>query len=254
MASEIWPSLSFQRRALQFEKSRISAPALREQRLQRRFGARDAQVEQGGDDVERDDQGDRRFRRARDAGVEHRDVEREQVARDDVAEQLAAEHHAEDDRQDRQALDPAVGLDQLRVRQQLGQDAVLGGRVRRGAQADDAVGKQRMGAEQHQQAAHDLDRVRDEHDRALGHRVGEGADQRRQDHVEQREHRRQRRDVPRGRAAGPQQLDGGDEQCVVRQRAEELRRHDRVEAFFHSLRVGGGWTRSPAMSPVRRRL
>ena len=101
------------------------------------------------------------------------------------------------------------------------------------------VREQRMGAEQHQQAADDLDRVRDEHHRALGHRVGEGADDRRQDHVEQREHRRQRRDVPRGRAAGSQQLDRGDQQCVVRQRAEELRRHDGVEAFFHSLRVGG---------------
>ena len=45
-----------------------------------------------------------------------------------------------------------------------------------------------------------------------------------------------------------QQLDGGDQQCVVRQRAEELRRHDGVEAFFHSLRVGGGWTKSSHVS------
>ena len=108
------------------------------QRLQRRFGARDAQVEERGDDVERDDDRDRRLGRRADAGVEHRHVEGEQVLRDDAAEQLAAEQDAEDDRQDRQALDPAVRLDQLRVRQQLGEDAVLGRRVRRRAEADDA--------------------------------------------------------------------------------------------------------------------
>ena len=114
---------------------------------------------------------------------------------------------AEDDRQDRQALDPAVRLDELRVRQQLGQDAVLGRRVRGRAEADDRVGDQRMAAEQHHQAADDLDRVRDEHHRALRHRVGEGADERREDHVEQREHRRQRRDVPGRRAGRLQQFD-----------------------------------------------
>ena len=51
----------------------------------------------------------------------------------------AAQQHAEDDRRHRRALDPAVGDDQLPRRQQLGQDAVLGGRIRGGAEADDRV-------------------------------------------------------------------------------------------------------------------
>jgi hypothetical protein len=42
--------------------------------------------------------------------------------------------------------------------------------------------------------------------------------------------------LPFGGAPGPQQLDRGDEQGVVGQRAEELRRHDRVEASFHAAR------------------
>ncbi len=41
--------------------------------------------------------------------------------------QLPAQQHAQDDGGNRQPLDPAVGLDQLRRGQQLGQDAVLGG-------------------------------------------------------------------------------------------------------------------------------
>ncbi len=53
---------------------------------------------------------------------------------------------AEHDRADGQALDPAVGDDQLLRRQQLGEDAVLGGRVRGGAEADHGVGEQRMHA------------------------------------------------------------------------------------------------------------
>ena len=140
---------------------------------------------------------------------------------------------------DRQALDPAVGLDQLRRRQQLGQDAVLGRRVGRGAEADDRVGQQRVGAEQHHQAADHLD-----------------ACWRRTSPCPWARHRRRRRRRARARrrtartsapaparchSAAPdaaQQLDGGDEQGVVGQRAEELRRHDRVEASFHARRSG----------------
>ena len=45
-----------------------------------------------------------------------------------------------------------------------------------GANADDRVGDERMHGEQHRCAAHDLDRVGDEHHPALRHRVGERAD------------------------------------------------------------------------------
>ena len=61
------------------------------------------------------------------------------------ADQRAAEQHAEDDRADRRALDPAVGDDELLRRQELGQDAVLGRRVGGGAEAHDRVGE-RAGA------------------------------------------------------------------------------------------------------------
>ena len=77
--------------------------------------------------------------------------------------------------------------------------------------------------------------------RPLGTRVGEGADEGRQHHVEQREHRRQRRASARlGGARRAQQFDGGDQQRVVSQRAEELRRHDGVETFFHRVARAAG--------------
>jgi hypothetical protein len=144
-----------------------------------------------------------------------------------------ADHHAQDDGADRQALDPPVGLDQLRRRQQLGQDAVLGRRVGRRAEADDGVGHQWVAAEQHHQAADHLDAVGDEHHPALGDRVGKCADEGRQHHIEEGEHRHQCGRLPGRRTVAAQQLDGGDEQCVVGERAEELRRHDGREAFFH---------------------
>jgi hypothetical protein len=48
------------------------------------------------------------------------------------------------------------------------------------------------------QAAHDLDAVADEHDRPLGSESAERADEGRQDHVEEREHRHQRGLLPLG--------------------------------------------------------
>ena len=62
------------------------------------------------------------------------------------ADQQAAEKYAENDRGDGRALDPAVGDHQLPRRQQLGEDAVLGGRVRGRAEADQRVRGERMQA------------------------------------------------------------------------------------------------------------
>ncbi len=223
------------------------------QRPQRRLGARNAQVEGSGDHVDQHHGRDRRLGRGVDAGVEEREVQPQQHARQARPDQLAADQDAQDDRRDRQPLDPAVGLDQLRRRQQLGEDAVLGRRVGRRAQTDHRIGQQRVAAEQHHQAAQHLDAVADEHDPALGHRVGEGADEGRQQHVEQREHRRQGRHLPGRRVRRLQQLDGGHQQRVVSQRAEELRRHDGVETLLHphpgvlahSLWAGGRSARHP---------
>ena len=63
--------------------------------------------------------------------------------------------------------------------------------------------------------------------------VGKSAHKRRQHHVEQREQRHQGRALPFGGAARAQQFDGSHEQRVVSQGAEELRRHDGVEAALH---------------------
>ncbi len=90
---------------------------------------------------------------------------------------------AENDGADGQALDPAIGDDEQAVRQVFGEDAVLGRRVAGGAEADDGIGEQRVGTEEHHAAADDLDRVADQHDPALGHRVGKGADEGGEDNV-----------------------------------------------------------------------
>ena len=80
-----------------------------------------------------------------------------------------------------------------------------------------------MGAKQHEQTAHDLDEVADQHDPALGHGVGKGADKRRQHHVKQGKHGHQGGLLPLRGVAGAQQLHGGYKQGVVGQRAEKLR-------------------------------
>ena len=99
-------------------------------------------------------------------------------------DQHAAEHRAEDDRGHGEALDPAVRHHELAVRQVLGEDAVLRRRIRRGAQADHGVGKQRMRRPSSiMHAADDLHAVGDEHHLALGQAVGEGAHARREHHV-----------------------------------------------------------------------
>ena len=196
-------------------------------------GVRDAGVEPGRQHVHADQHRDRGCGRRVDARVDEGEVEGQQAARHRVAHQLAAQHDAENDRGDGEALDPAVGLDQLRGRQQFGEDAVLGRRIRRRAQAHDRVGHQRVTAEEHHQAAHDLDRVADEHHLALGQGVGEGAHQRRQRDVEDGEDGHQRRALPFRGSCGAQQFDGSNEKRLVGQRREELRRHDGVETALH---------------------
>ena len=85
-----------------------------------------------------------------------------------------------------------------------------------------------------------LEGVADEHDLALGPRVREGAHERRQHHVEEGEHGHQCRGLPGRRLRRLQQFDGGNEQRVVGERREELRRHDGVETALHPVRRGAG--------------
>ena len=83
----------------------------------------------------------------------------------------APQHRSENDRADRQALDPSVGDHQQAVWQVLGKNAVLGRRVGRRTEAHHCIGEQRVGAEKHHQAAADLDRVADQHHPPFRHRV-----------------------------------------------------------------------------------
>ena len=124
-------------------------------------------------------------------------------------------------------------------RQQLRQNPIFRRRVRGGAQPDDCVRGERMCIDQHQPAADDLDRVGDEHDAALGHRIGERADERREHDVRHDETLLERRRHPGRLVELAQQRDRGDQQGVIGERAEELRRHDRVEAGFHVLDLPG---------------
>jgi hypothetical protein len=71
--------------------------------------------------------------------------------------------------------------------------------------------------------------------RPLGHRIGECADQRREDHVGDDEGLLQRWQHPLRFLQFLEQPDGSDEQRVIGERAEKLRRHDRVEAGLHFL-------------------
>ena len=89
-----------------------------------------------------------------------------------MPDQLAAKQHTQNDGGNRQTLNPAIGLDQLRGRQQLGQDAVFGRRIGGGAEPDNRIRQQRVRAKQHQQATADLDGVAHEHDLALGPGIG----------------------------------------------------------------------------------
>jgi hypothetical protein len=90
-----------------------------------------------------------------------------------------------------------------------------------------------MGGEQHQHAADDLDAVGDQHHLALGHRVRERTDQRRESDVGDHEAHLERGGHPRRFLQFTEQRDRGDQQRVVGERREELRRHDGVEPALH---------------------
>ena len=89
-------------------------------------GVRNVEIEDRRDRVEHYDHQDRRFRPGVDAGIEAGNIECKQLLRYRVAHQHAAQQRAENDRRNRQSLNPAIGHDQLVMRQVLGEDAVLG--------------------------------------------------------------------------------------------------------------------------------
>ena len=90
-----------------------------------------------------------------------------------------------------------------------------------------------MAAEEHQEAPARLQEVREKHDPALRHRVGEKAHPGGEQHVTHDEEELQQRSHPLRRADRSEQRDGGDEQGIVGERREKLRRHDGVKTTIH---------------------
>ena len=141
-------------------------------------GQRDAGIEPGRRQIHKNQDANSGFRCGINAGGDEREIKRQQRTGDHRAHQLATQQHTQNDGGNRQAFNPAVGFDELGSRQQLGQDAVFGGRIGRSAQTHNRIRQQRVGAKQHHQAAHHLDGVAEEHHTAFGPGVGEGDEQR----------------------------------------------------------------------------
>ena len=75
-----------------------------------------------------------------------------------------------------------------------------------------------MNVEEHHRAADDLDRVADEHDAPLRHRIGEGADESGQRDVGDGEEGLEQRLVRRRRVHFTQSGDGNNQQGIVGER------------------------------------
>ena len=168
------------------------------QRHQGCLGAGDVQVEGGRQCIDKNQHANGCFGGVVYAG----NAQSQQWPGNGGCHQLTAEQHAQDDGGNGQALNPAIGLDQLGRGQQLRQNAVLGGGVGRRAQAHHGVGQQRVVAKEHEQTAHDLDGIADEHDAPLGQRVRKRTHKRRKQHVKQREHGNQSGTLPIWGTAG----------------------------------------------------
>ena len=190
-------------------------------------------VDGGGRQVDEGDGENGGFRKAGEAErVEMEDVK--DGPGDLGLDEDAAQNHAEDDGAHREALDPAVGDDELLRRKQFRENAVLGGGIGCGAHAHDCVGQKRMAAEEHQQTADRLHEVCEEHHAALWHGIRENAHPGGEADVAHHEKELEERRHPVRGVDARQKGDGSDEQCVVGKRRQELRAHDGVEAAVHN--------------------
>jgi hypothetical protein len=151
----------------------------------------------------------------------------------------AAKNGTEDDRGHGQTFHPAIGEHQFLVREIFGEDAVLGRRIHRRADADEAVGQQRMCAHQHGNAAEQLHCVGHEHHAAFGQGIRERTDERRQHDIGENEKLLKHGRLPCLCMDARQQRDRGEQQCVVGQRREKLRCQDGVEPAVHGVGAGG---------------
>ena len=137
-------------------------------------GIRDRQIDDGSGYINEGNGKNCRFGKRREAdGIEVK--QRKNRGSDFRLNQHAAQYDAENNGSDREPFNPAIGDDQFFGRKQFRENAVFGGRIGGSANADNGVGEQRMAAEKHQQTADGFEKVREEHDSALGHRVGKDA-------------------------------------------------------------------------------
>ena len=196
-----------------------------------------ADVEQGGQRVDRQQRAQRPAQCAgRADGHGHEplpaDLGKGRIERDRTHQQ-PADPGAEQGRADHRHLQPAVGRDQPLRADQLGDQAVLGRRIGRRAQADHHEGGDRMQARQQRQHTQHLDAVHPRHQPRLREGIGQRPEQRRQQHIRQREPELQHRRPPAGQAALLQHGDGHDQQGVVGQRGGELGGNQQVKARRH---------------------
>jgi len=138
---------------------------------------RDVQVEHRRNEVDEEDDKDGQLGRGDE--VWHVQTLHDGV-RDAWCDEQATDHRAHDDGSHGQAFHPAVRPDQSIWGEVFGEDAVFRGRVCRRTKTGEGVGDQWVHARQHGETAHHLDGVADEHDLALGQRVGKSAHKGRQ--------------------------------------------------------------------------
>ncbi len=135
-------------------------------------------------------------------------------------------------------------------RQEFRQDAVFGRRIHRRTDPDDHVSdendpKLRVAGQTHEivkedrEATDDLDRIGEEHHPALGARICKRPDECREHYIGHREPPLDHGRHPRRTVQLGNQRHRGDEQRIVRQRTEKLRRHDCVKAAFHWILLSG---------------
>jgi len=204
---------------------------------------RDVEVEEGRHQIQPPHHGQGHFHHRIDGGVDKGEIKTQEHPGDRWLDQGAPQYRAQNNGPYGQALDPAIGQDQEPVGQVFGEDAVFGRGIGRGAQAHHPVSHQGMDMEKHQGTARHLHRIGDEHHPPLGHGIRKGPHKGRQQHVGNGEKELEQRVVGVRRLHFPEGVDGGDEQGIVGERGEKLRRHDDVKAKLHAV---GDWGRKRA--------
>src|SRR5260363_133 len=196
-----------------------------------RAGVRNAEIEQRSKDIKTADE----EQRGLGARVDQRQLQIEHGLHDPGQNQPAAERRAENDRANGGPFNPAIRDYQFFRRQQFGQDAVFSRWMCRCAEAYDTIGQKRVHAGQQCETTDEFDCIRHQHHAAFGHCIGEGADKSRQRNIEENKKQLEQRRHPGRRSDVMQQGNRGNEQRVIGERREKLRRHDGIKAILHQF-------------------